>query len=79
MNNLTKYYIPVSKSSNKPTDPTALGQTRSPLPLEAIPNTMGINLCNVDRVEWTKRPDGQLVDLTIFFIPDDGPIAGLSL
>ena len=79
MNNLTKYYIPVSKSFNKPTDPTALVQTRSPLPLEAIPNTMGINLCNVDRVEWTKRPDGQLVDLTIFFIPDDGPIAGLSL
>lgn len=79
MNNLTKYYIPVSKSSTKPTDPTTLVQTRSPLPLEAIPNTMGINLCNVDRVEWTKRPDGQLVDLTIFFIPDDGPIAGLSL
>lgn len=78
MNNLTKYYIPVAKTS-KPSDPTALMQTRSPLPLETIPNTMGINLCSVDRIEWTKRPDGQLVDLTVFFIPDESPIRGLIL
>lgn len=42
----------------------------SPLPLEIIPNQMGINLCNVDAITWTQRDDGQLVSLTIHFIPD---------
>ena len=43
----------------------------SPLPLAVIPNHMGINLCSVDSVSWTKREDGQLVDLTIHFIPEE--------
>ena len=41
----------------------------SPLPLEVIPNKMGINLCSVDSLEWTKQEDGQIIDLKINFIP----------
>ena len=41
-----------------------------PLPLEVIPNNMGINLCSVDAISWQKLPDGQLTALTIHFIPD---------
>lgn len=41
----------------------------SPIPLSTIPNLMGINLCSVDSLTWTKQPDGQLVSLTIHFIP----------
>ena len=40
-----------------------------PLPLKIIPNHMGINLCNVDSVSWEKQDDGQLVNLTVNFIP----------
>lgn len=40
-----------------------------PLPIDVIPNNMGINLCSVDSIEWTKQADGQLVDLKINFIP----------
>jgi hypothetical protein len=43
--------------------------TESPLPVEVIPNHMGINLCSVDSITWTRQPDGQLVNLTINFIP----------
>lgn len=41
----------------------------SPLPLEIIPNNMGINLASVEALTWTRQGDGQLVDLTIHFIP----------
>jgi hypothetical protein len=40
-----------------------------PLPLEVIPNNMGINLCSVEGMSWTKQDDGQLVSLTIHFAP----------
>ncbi len=40
-----------------------------PLPVEIIPNTMGINLCSVESVSWTERDDGQLTDLSIKFNP----------
>ena len=43
----------------------------APLPLSVIPNHMGINLCSVDSMSWTKQEDGQLVSLTINFIPAD--------
>lgn len=43
----------------------------SPLPLAVIPNTMGINLCAVDSIEWTRQDDGRLVSLTIHFIPEN--------
>ena len=42
-----------------------------PLPLEVIPNNMGINLCSVDAISWQKQSDGQLVNLTIHFIPSE--------
>lgn len=42
-----------------------------PLPLSAIPNLMGINLCSVDSVSWTRLDDGQLVSLTIHFLPEE--------
>jgi hypothetical protein len=40
-----------------------------PLPLDVIPNNMGINLCSVEGMSWTKQDDGQLVSLTIHFEP----------
>lgn len=40
-----------------------------PLDLSVIPNHMGINLCSVDSVTWTQQDDGQLVNLTINFVP----------
>lgn len=46
-----------------------LNGAESPLPLELIPNHMGINLCSVDGVGWNRQPDGQLLDLTIHFKP----------
>lgn len=42
---------------------------KCPLPLEVIPNYMGINLCSVEAVSWEKQSDGQLKDLTIHFSP----------
>jgi hypothetical protein len=44
----------------------------SPLPLSVIPNNMGINLRSVESLTWTKQEDGQLVSLTINFIPNTG-------
>jgi hypothetical protein len=41
-----------------------------PLPLSAIPNHMGINLCSVDSIAWTQQEDGQLISLTILFTPE---------
>ena len=41
----------------------------SPLPLEVIPNSMGINLVSVESISWEKQDDGQLKNLTINFIP----------
>ena len=40
-----------------------------PLPLSVIPNHMGINLCSVESISWTKQSDEQLCNLTINFIP----------
>lgn len=42
---------------------------KCPLPLEIIPNNMGINLVSVDAISWQKQDDGQLTQLTIYFIP----------
>lgn len=47
------------------------GNKECPLPLEVIPNQMGINLCSVDAIGWQKRDDGQLVHLTIHFNPSE--------
>jgi hypothetical protein len=42
-----------------------------PLDLNVIPNHMGINLCAVEAITWAKQEDGQLVNLTLHFIPDN--------
>jgi hypothetical protein len=42
-----------------------------PLPPSVIPNYMGINLCSVEGMSWTRQDDGQLVSLTIHFEPAD--------
>lgn len=41
-----------------------------PFPLAIIPNHMGINLCSVQSVIWQQQDDGQLVSLSIYFIPE---------
>jgi hypothetical protein len=46
------------------------GKEESPLPLEVIPNYMGINLCSVESIEWDEFDDGQIDKLTINFIPE---------
>jgi len=40
-----------------------------PIPLEVIPNNMGINLCSVEAVSWQKQEDGQLINVSIYFNP----------
>lgn len=50
-----------------------LGTGESPAPLlGAVPDRLGINLCSVDSVTWTRQDDGQLVNLIIHFEPDNG-------
>lgn len=49
--------------------PEPLPGDLSPLPLSVIPNYMGTNLCSVEGISWTEQDDGQLVSLTIHFIP----------
>jgi hypothetical protein len=44
---------------------------KCPLPLEVIPNNMGINLASVDAISWQKQEDGQLTQLTIYFMPSN--------
>lgn len=41
-----------------------------PIPINVIPNSMGINLSSVEAISWTKQDDGQLVNLQIHFIPE---------
>jgi len=42
-----------------------------PIPVDVFPNLMGINLVSVDSVEYTKQTDGQLVSMTVNFIPNN--------
>jgi hypothetical protein len=44
---------------------------KCPLPLEIIPNQLGINLCSVEAISWQELNDGQLVNLTIHFLPEE--------
>jgi len=37
--------------------------------INSIPNNLGINLCNVEGIEYERRKDGQLESLTIRFLP----------
>jgi hypothetical protein len=42
-----------------------------PISIDVFPNLMGINLVSVDSVEYTKQTDGQLVSMTVNFIPNN--------
>lgn len=44
-------------------------KSKCPLPLEVIPNNMGINLVSVHSISW-KQEENQLKELTIHFIPN---------
>jgi hypothetical protein len=46
------------------------GKVESPLPIDVIPNNMGINICSVDAISWQKQDDGQLVNLSIHFLSE---------
>jgi len=48
---------------------TELETAEWPLPPAAIPNYMGINLCSVEGMSWTRQENGELVSLTIHFEP----------
>jgi len=48
-----------------------IDDTYCPLPLEVIPNYMGINLCSVKSIEWEEKDDKQLTYLTITFLPKE--------
>ena len=50
---------------------------RCPLPLDVIPNRMGINLCSVESVSWSRQDDGQLTNLTINFTPSKEDVCGV--
>lgn len=58
---ISKHSVPVSGSDES---------AECPLPLHIIPNYMGINLCSVKSVDWLQQEDGQLVELTVNFIPE---------
>jgi len=45
--------------------------TGCPIPLRVIPDCMGINLCSVSMISWSRRDDGQLVELVISFSPEE--------
>ena len=44
--------------------------TYCPIPVDVFPNLMGINLVSVESVDYTKQIDGQLVSITVNFIPN---------
>lgn len=44
-------------------------EVKSPISLAVIPNYMGINLCSVEGLSWTRQDDGQLISLTVHFVP----------
>ncbi|MCL2381859.1 MAG: hypothetical protein FWC64_09765 [Treponema sp.] len=54
---------------------TTINSAIWPLDPSVIPNHMGINLCSVEGMSWTRQNDGQLISLTIHFIPNlDGDL-----
>ena len=61
------------KSYHETVEDITAGKIDCPLPLEVIPNHMGINLCAVRAISWITQDDGQLTNLVIHFIPDGNP------
>ena len=39
--------------------------------ISVIPNNLGINLCSVEGIKYTRQLDGQLKSLEIIFIPNN--------
>ena len=64
MKNIKRHELKIKDSTED------LNEVDCPLPLDVIPNYMGINLCAVDSISWEKLSDGQIVNLTIKFDPD---------
>ena len=60
---------PNIKTVTKSVDELIENNEEAPLPLSVFPNSMGINLCNVESLTWTKEEDGQLRSLSVQFIP----------
>jgi hypothetical protein len=58
------------KRFNKKVTDIIKNKERCPLPLEVIPNHMGINLVSVESISWSEFDDGQIDELTIHFIPE---------
>ena len=48
----------------------AINDVDWPLPLDVLPNNMGVNLCIVEGMSWTRLDDGRFVSLTIHFDTD---------
>lgn len=46
-------------------------EVECPFPITVIPNNMGINLVSVESIDWEEQEGGQLVRLTINFIPEN--------
>ena len=43
---------------------------KPPLDIGDFPNHMGINLCSVEWMAWSRLEDGQLTQMTVYFKPD---------
>jgi hypothetical protein len=41
--------------------------------LSAFPNCQGINLCSIEGITTTRQDDGQLVSMTVHYIPSKAP------
>lgn len=67
---LINKYLFVSMKTYLVTIEDAINGAKCPIPVSVIPNNMGINLTSVDSVCWTETKDGQLVSVTINFIPE---------
>ena len=56
-------------STQEALDAERLGREGSPLDPGVIPNYMGINLSSVQGFSWTIQDDGQLVQVSVHFLP----------
>jgi len=64
MSEVTNYFRTISdiiKNEDGPKPPMDIGY---------FPNVMGINLCCVEGIAWSRLEDGQLLNMTVYFKPD---------
>lgn len=67
---LPRFAIGTLQTTTATVEDILANRVRTPLPLEVIPNHMGINLVSVAAIEWQRQlPDGQLRHVTIYFTP----------